>query len=247
MPVLHLLGTGAALSGPERTTTMLAFSGEGTIVVDCGGDVIQRLLAAGLDLARIKLLILTHEHPDHVGGFPLLMEKLWLSGRRDPIRVCGPATALDQARRIFEAFDTSGWKGMPPIEWQEVPLAEAAPVWADTEWRIVASPGRHSVPVIGIRVEHVPSGASAAYSSDTERSEEFVRLARGADLLVHEATGALSGHISAAGAAEVARDAGARRLVLVHLPPHLDGAELDRAREIFPECVLGADGDRLEW
>ena len=47
MPVVHLLGTGAGVSGPERTTTMLAFeSGGHSVVVDCGGDVIQRLLAS---------------------------------------------------------------------------------------------------------------------------------------------------------------------------------------------------------
>ncbi|HEX6912510.1 MAG TPA: MBL fold metallo-hydrolase, partial [Longimicrobium sp.] len=83
MPVVHLLGTGAGVSGPERTTTMLAFeSGGHAVVVDCGGDAIQRLMAAGVDPAGIEALIVTHEHPDHVAGFPLFMEKIWLLGRR---------------------------------------------------------------------------------------------------------------------------------------------------------------------
>src|SRR5688572_14593911 len=110
MATLHLLGTGAAFSDASRTTTMLAFAGETVIVVDCGGDVVQRLLAAQIDLERIEALILTHEHPDHVGGFPLFMEKIWLSGRRRPIHVLGPDAALEQAKKIFGAFNTSGWK-----------------------------------------------------------------------------------------------------------------------------------------
>jgi len=90
MAQLHLLGTGAALSGPDRTTTMLAFSaGHSVVVVDCGGDVVQRLLAAGLDPNAISLLVLTHAHPDHVSGFPLFMEKIWLAKRRRPIPVFG--------------------------------------------------------------------------------------------------------------------------------------------------------------
>ena len=110
MARLHLLGTGAALSGPDRTPTMLAFEAErSVVVVDCGGDVVQRLLAAGIDLDRISLLILTHAHPDHVSGIPLFMEKIWLAKRRRPIPVCGPQSALDSARGAFEAFDTSGW------------------------------------------------------------------------------------------------------------------------------------------
>src|SRR5690606_38050975 len=109
---------------------------------------------------------LTHEHPDHVGGFPLFMEKIWLSGRREPIAVSGPARALDQARRIFEAFNTSGWEGLPSIEWGEVPIREDAPVWSDEEWRITASPGKHSVPVLGLRIEHLASERSITYSAD---------------------------------------------------------------------------------
>lgn len=244
---VHLLGTGAALSEGDRTTTMLAFEGESVIVVDCGGDVVQRLLAAGIDLDRIEALIVTHEHPDHVGGFPLFMEKIWLAQRRRPIPVCGPRAGIEQARRIFEAFDTAGWKGMPAIEYQEVSLEEGAEVWESEEWRITAAPGIHSVPVIGIRAEHVPSGTVVAYSSDTERAEPIVRLARGADLLVHEATGAMRGHISAADAAAVAREAGAKRLVMIHIPPGFGADEIAAAQAVFPAAEVGHDGARFSF
>src|SRR5688572_2187636 len=116
MPTLHFLGTGAALASADRTTTMVAFEGETVVVVDCGGDVVHRLLAAGVDLDRIELLILTHEHQDNVAGFPLFMEKIWLAKRRRPIPVARPARALGKARKIHEAFDTSSWQGMPKIE-----------------------------------------------------------------------------------------------------------------------------------
>ncbi|HUE95566.1 MAG TPA: MBL fold metallo-hydrolase [Longimicrobiaceae bacterium] len=221
---------------------MVAFAGRSVIVVDCGGDVVQRLLAGGIDLDRIALLFLTHEHPDHIGGFPLFMEKIWLSGRRSPIPVRGPQRAIDHARRIFEVFDTSGWEGMPPIEWGPVALEEDQTVWEDDEWRITASPGRHSVPVLGIRVEDVRDGGSVAYSSDTEGSASIARLAAGADILVHEATGDLAGHASAAGAAEVAREANVERLVLVHLPPAFGEAELRTARRYFERTEAGKDG-----
>ena len=132
MPTLHLLGTGAALSDPHRTTTMLAFADENsTLVVDCGGDVVQRLLAAGIDLTTIEALILTHEHIDHVGGFPLFMEKIWLAGRRTPIPVYGIEPALDQARRCFATFDTSRWKGLPDVHWISFPAEPDALVLTD--------------------------------------------------------------------------------------------------------------------
>jgi ribonuclease Z len=248
MATLHLLGTGAALSDAQRTTTMLAFEAERSVlVVDCGGDVVQRLLAAGLEPDWIRALILTHEHPDHTSGFPLFMEKIWLAQRRRPIPVYGPERALAQARRIFEAYDTSGWEGMPEIEWRAVALEEGAPVLEDERWRVRASPGTHSVPVIGIRVEEVRGGGSVAYSSDTERSDAIARLAEGADLLVHEATGDFGGHTSAEDAAHVARQAGVGRLVLVHLPPDMTDDDLTQARGSFTPVELGRDGAKYAF
>jgi ribonuclease Z len=226
---------------------MLACAGESVVVIDCGGDVLQRMLAAGLEPDLIRLLILTHEHPDHVSGFPLFMEKLWLSRRRRPLPVCGPKAALDVARRIFDVFDTSGWEGLPEIEWREVRLAENAAVWEDDEWRITAAPGVHSVPVIGLRIEDVRGGGVVAYSADTERADTILRLSRGADILVHEATGDFPGHTGAVGAAEVAVAADASRLVLVHISPRLLPDDLVRAREVFSDLQVGRDGARYPF
>lgn len=233
MPTLHLLGTGAAVSDPHRTTTMLACTtGSNTLVIDCGGDVVQRLMASGIDLETISALIVTHEHPDHVSGFPLFMEKIWLAGRKKPIPIYGIGRAIEQARRVFRAFDTSTWD-LPEIEWNEIALKESSPVLDDDAWHVVASPGLHGVPVVGLRVTASATGTSVAYSCDTEPYEPIERLSEGADILVHEATGKGPGHSSAQQAAEIAYNAGAKKLLLVHLPPSLSGAHLKAARSIF--------------
>jgi ribonuclease Z len=64
----------------------------------------------------------------------------------------------------------------------------------------------------------VGSGKTFAYSSDTEPCPEVARLARGVDVLVHEATGEARGHSSASQAGEIARQAKAKSLYLVHYP-----------------------------
>jgi len=248
MATLHLLGTGAALADASRTTTMLAAAaGDRCVAVDCGGDLAQRLLAHGLALAHLDALILTHEHPDHVAGFPLLMEKLWLSGRRRPLPVCGPERALAQAQQLFACFDTEGWEGLPEVRWHPVPLREEALVWEDEHWSILGSPVRHSVPTVALRIEDRGDGGVVVYSADTEPCPALVHLARGADILVHEATGEFPGHSSPPAAAEVARAAEVGRLVLVHLPPVVDYEALVEARRRFPATDLGRDGDRLEF
>ncbi len=240
--MLTLLGTGAAFTDPHRTTTMLAFSDAGSsIVVDCGGDVIQRMQMAEIDVRTLDALILTHEHPDHVGGFPLFMEKVWLAGREAPVAVYGIASALSQAQRCFDTFDTSRWHDMPSIEWHEVALREDAPLVETDVWSITATPGFHSVPCIGMRAVHKPSGGVCAYSCDTRPTDAIARMSRHADLLVHEATGEGFGHSSAVQAAQVAAQAEASRLVLVHLPPGPHEDRLAQARETFPDTEIGEE------
>lgn len=247
MPTLHLLGTGAAISDPHRTTTMLAFEeADDTVVVDCGGDVIQRLLKSGVHLDSISALVITHEHPDHVSGFPLFMEKIWLAGRRRPLAVYGILPAIDQARRCFATFDTSRWEGMPEIRWNEVAHKEEATVLENETWSILASPGTHSVPVVGIRVTAKTSHSIVAYSCDTEPSESIAALAKEANVLVHEATGEGKGHSSAKQAAQVARSADVERLLLVHLPPGPKEDELAEARSIFDASEHGRELGRYE-
>lgn len=227
---------------------MLAFVASGSaIVVDCGGDVVQRLLAGGVVLDEIEAMIITHEHPDHVSGFPLFMERIWLAGRRRPVNVYGPAAGLSQARRVFEAFDTSGWEGIPEICWHEVPLESGASVLENERWRVTAAPGAHSVPVIGVRVEDRQNGGTVAYSADTEPAAAITALAADAKVLVHEASGEYPGHTTMSAAARVAREANAGRLVLVHLPPNANPAELSGAREIFPATELGHDGQTIDF
>lgn len=247
MPALHLLGTGSAVTDPHRTTTMLALEADGrSILIDCGGDLFQRALLADLDPDGIDGLIITHEHPDHVGGFALFMLRVWQAGRTRALPVYGIAPALAQARRLLGSFQTEGWT-LPEIQWSEFDCAENVAVLESERWRITASPGVHGAPVVGLRCQHVESGFVAAYSCDTEPCPSIDALVAGADLLVHEATGETRGHSSAAQAIEVARRAGCPQLALVHLPRGLDREDIDRLETSGVLVVVGEELDRFEF
>ena len=249
MAMLHLLGTGAAASDGRRTTTMLAVeTATDLVLVDCGGDAAQRLAAHGLDPTALTAVIVTHEHADHVAGFPLLLERMWLGGRSAPVDVYGIAPALEQARRVHDAFDVSAWPDYPERRYHTVNRTPAASVLTTPGLRVTAAPGTHSVPCVGLRFEDLRGGGVLAYSGDTAFSPTIVELARGAQLLVHEATDQPPMHSRPEEAAQAAVECGARALVLVHLPPGFDeGDGLARARAVFPNVSAGTDGVRLDF
>jgi ribonuclease Z len=140
-----------------------------------------------------------------------------------------------------------------------------------TMFRVAHDPVR---PAVGYRFDY--RGNVVVVSGDTARSESVVAHAKGADLLIHEALnrdmmGRIAGivstlgnprigkmardtltyHASPAEAAEVARDAGAKTLVLTHLVPGprnflMRRMFLSGSDGIFSgEIVLGEDGQRF--
>jgi ribonuclease Z len=241
MAELLLLGTGSSLNDGTREPTMLALRGRtSTILIDCGSNPIRQLQRLGVPIASVERIILTHSHPDHNSGFGLLVTMLWLSGRHHPIPVYGPADAVDTTRRLFAQWDTSDWRDLPALEWHEVELRIGAPIFTNADFELTAAPGLHHVPVIGVRARDVLGGGVMAYSSDGEPTPGIQALAQDADLVVHEATMPAdgNGHSSAVSAARLARAAGAKRLLLVHVSAGAD--ELEKQRQAA-EQVLGRE------
>jgi ribonuclease Z len=104
------------------------------------------------------------------------------------------------------------------VAFYRLPESEKAFVMDCDEFKITASPVHHMVPTIGIRVECKPTRKILAYSCDTEPCEQTVRLADGADILIHEAGGNTYGHSSAEQAGEIATRAEVEQLYLIHYP-----------------------------
>jgi ribonuclease Z len=101
------------------------------------------------------------------------------------------------------------------------------------------------------------SGRTVVITGDTRPCAATIEASRGADLLIHEATfgdeeaerAIETGHSTAREAAQIACEAGVRRLVLTHFSARYsrDASDLeDQARSIFPNTVIGKDGMELE-
>jgi ribonuclease Z len=98
-------------------------------------------------------------------------------------------------------------------------------------------------------------GRKIVFAGDGAPAPTVIDAARGADLLVHEATFCADEeeraretlHATAAEAAIVAREAGVTLLALTHLSSRYFGGEVKReAQEVFPETVVPRDFDTIE-
>ena len=220
MPELTVLGTAASVPDAEHDTVAMVLRGpDWAVLIDCGGSPLHKLARVGVDMESIRAVVLTHSHADHLYGLPMLVQGLWLSGREEPLPLYGPGETLDVARRLLELFDLAERNEMFALEWHPVPLREGRRVLEVQGVQITAAPVLHGqVQTLALRFENTANGRAIVYSADTEPCPALVRLALGADLLIHEAAGDHVGHSTPAQAAESAREAGVARLALIHYP-----------------------------
>ena len=100
------------------------------------------------------------------------------------------------------------------------------------------------------------AGRKIVYTGDTRPFEAFAKFAEGADLVIHDCTfddsltekAKVDGHSTPTQAAEQAKAAGAKQLVLFHISARYPNAELllEQAKKIFPNTVLAEDFMELE-
>ncbi len=172
-----------------------------------------------------------------------------IMGRTTPLEIYGLAYTLDRTQAMMELFGWQNWPDFYPVHFHRVDESELAVVLETDEMRILASPVKHLIPTIGLRIEFIKAGKVVTYSCDTEPCPQVVRLAHNANVLIHEATGEQVGHSSPAQAAGIAKQAGAQALYLIHYSPEADGDDLVRqARDGFTGPVrLAHDFMVLEY
>jgi len=192
-----LLGTGTPRPSVERfgSATLVSAGGQ-YFLFDAGRGVTIRLQQAGITPNQIDKVFLTHLHSDHISG----LDDLWITGwvwqREQLLGVSGPtgthqliaglrdAYAADISYRI-ENVDLDD--GRAKIESVEI---EPGVVYQQDGVTIHAFLVDHAPvkPAYGYRVEF--GDRVVVISGDTSYSENLIKHAQQADLLIHEITAA---------------------------------------------------------
>lgn len=253
---LILLGTGG---GPRPRTNRIASSqvilvNDTAYVVDCGDGVARQLVAVRVPLTKVRHIFITHNHSDHNADYGNLIVGAWTVGLATRLDTWGPPPLEKMTRLFFEmnAYDIDtriADEGKPAL----VPLVHAheltrgGPVLDDNTVKVTAAVVAHPPVEPALAYRFDTADRSIVISGDTTLSENLIELAKGADVLVHEALYTpgvdrlvarvpnatrlkehiLASHTTAEDAGRVAQAAGVKLLVLSHLVPADDSTITD--------------------
>ena len=192
---LYILGTqaGPSVGGPRYQTCYAIVTGKDIYVLDCGYGATEQLVRAGLKLPDVRNLYVTHIHADHLSDLSSLIYYTWYSGKETPFGIYGPTPMKQIVGDTISALKPSmdvwlediGHKPLEPIIVRE--FAAAGPVMEDENVKVTCCLVNHPpvVPALGYRFDMADK--SIAFSGDTTPMESLARLAKGCDILVHEA------------------------------------------------------------
>lgn len=274
---LVILGSGAGPNPavPGRTrhmTSHVMVTNSAVYVLDCGLGVTNQFARTGIPFTGVRSIFMTHHHPDHnieYGPFLLLG---WVQGFPSSIRAFGPPPLKQMTEDLLRAYRATieFWvedlkvKPLVPPDVHEV--SEPGAVMQDDNVNVAAAIVQHPPvrPALAYRFDF--RDRSIVFSGDTAPVDAVTRLARGADVLVHEAmyVPALEAyirdriargvpiryedymdhmkvdHTPVEDAGRIAREAGVKTLVLSHLTPGVDGIDDDIWRDLAAKQFKGS-------
>ncbi len=284
---LILLGTqgGPNISLKRGETASMLVINDVPYLIDCGYGTLRQLIESGVNYLNIGNVFLTHLHDDHNADLPALLGHQWTQGRINPTKVFGPygTDQLVQAANLYNQANTEIRMVDEARSLQPKDMFAGTVIKAGAE--VVAVLSNDDVKVTAIENTHYPAEAKAkiphrslayrfdikdrsiVFSGDTAYSENLVKLAHGADVLVCEAiekevyravyekrvaNGAyadnpegvwnhiIGTHTSTTDAGRMAAAAGVKTLVLNHIIPGDidDSVFIASARKNFSGAII---------
>lgn len=196
-----MLGSGAALVDPDRGHAGFVLTVEGRhYLFDIGHGTTRQLVRANIDPSTVNHVFISHLHFDHIGDTAYFIISTWMSNRAVKPQIYGPPGTAHFVAHLLEggAFQAdiharAQYKQRAEsMEMVRPDVHEIAPglVFDDGNVKVSADYVEH-IPCeilhcFGFRIE--AAGKVIVFSGDTSPCESMVRLARGADLLIHDCT-----------------------------------------------------------
>lgn len=239
---LILLGTAGGPT-PKKTASapaQIIVVGERGYLVDCGNGVARQMMLAGV-FRTLRHVFITHHHSDHNADYGTLLLLEWGDQLKTPVDTWGPPPLARMTKSFLEmsAADIDVRmrdEGRPPLAPLIHPheLHRGGRVMKDDLVTVTCAVVAHPLVPLALAYRFDCPDRSIVISGDTAPSDAVVDLAKGADVLVHEAlwlpgapgapgsalrTHIMNSHTPVEDAGRIAATAGVKTLVLSHIVP----------------------------
>jgi ribonuclease BN (tRNA processing enzyme) len=273
---LILLGTGGGPT-PKKTVSApatLIIANDSPYLIDCGNGVARQWVLADVPLLKLRHIFITHQHSDHNVDYGNLILLAWATGLTTRVDSWGPPPLAKMTKLFLEmnAYDIQvrmkdeGRRPLQPLIHPHE-IQKGGLVMRDENLKVTSTLVDHPLVSPAFAYRFDAADRSIVISGDTARSDNLVALARGADVLVHEAIWLpaidqilarnpngtnlkkhlLDSHTAVEDCGKVAAAAGVKTLVLSHLVPGGDANITDQmwtdaaAKHFSGRIVVGKD------
>lgn len=226
----------------EASSGYLLEYGDYRVLLDCGSGVLSEL-QNHMQPDDLDAVVLSHYHPDHVADVGVLQHALLiqqsLNGKKKTVPIYGHNLDEMEFNKLTYKEITQGtaYSSTKPLQ-----IGPFTFTFMQT---------KHPVPCFAMRIE--AGGHILVYTGDSAYMEEFIDLAKDANILLCESNfysnmnGSVAGHMTAREAGVIANKANVQLLILTHLPHYGDHQQLlIEANEVFNREIALAR-TRLEF
>ncbi len=225
------------------------------MLFDAGEGCTFSLLRQRVDPNSISHVFLSHMHCDHVTGFPLLVQTMYLEGRKGDLEVYLPSEAVTEMDRCMTMLYLLRQKLNFKINYHAIGSQD---LYRGPSIKVRAYPNQHLLGYekilenlsLPLRMESHCFGIEAfgtktIFSGDVGCLEDLDVVVLNADLLICECM-----HVELGGLFEFLRQDRAKRVILTHVPADAEGRitkTLQRAKDNGMENIeVAYDGLAVE-
>ncbi len=250
----HVLGSASGLTVAHRfhSAYLLEHNGR-SLLVDCGDGTAHALAKLKPSVLDFEAVLISHTHPDHAAGLPLLLQYLMMRKRKAPLKLFVPAFytdfLLEQLYRFY--IFPEKW----PFPFYLHALENRLPFWDDLQVELFPTnhlkgaetlAGRHGVGTESYGFRFRVGNRSLIFTSDIQSVKAISRYIEAAQWLFIEGA-----HASVTEICQLAVEKNIHHVRITHIPPELEkeGKSLAALAQKFglADLKLTNDGEIVEW
>ena len=233
-------GSGGVFVTKERACACILIDDD--ILIDCGSGSLRNLRQLNVKLGKIKKLLITHMHCDHISDLTPLLWAMEMENRTEPLEIIG-YKGIDQVTQdLLKLMNTPREYTFFDIQFKSL---EGDSKFEDIETLLTI----HKPPNLAYRITR--NGCSVCYSGDTAYFEPLAKFASNCNLLIHDSAflakqkdiAIITNHSTTLEAGRIAKMAKVKTLALFHLFPYnikLETEYVKQAKKEFKGRVIAA-------